>query len=418
MTFNAQQSSHAWMEWPWDAAVLHFQEIALKGGNRPAFVKLLAENVRRRLKPIGARVTNLKDRLLVTPAAGSIVEVLERAAPIHGIAYVAPIRHLDRRVECLQDAAVELYRALAPPGASFAIRARRNDKSFPLTSREINQQVGAAVVAATGAPVDLLHPDLEIRFRVYADRVCLIGPRQEGPGGLPVGSAGKVLTLLSGGFDSPVAAWHIMRRGARTDFIHFHVFPEAEAARETKIPEQVRLLLEPQAARGTLLLVPYHAFQMQLMRTPVPPELELILFRRFMARVAADWASENRCEALVTGDNLGQVASQTLRNLAVMDEAVTLPILRPLLTANKTGIIAHANRLGLYETAIRPYKDCCSLIARHPDTRPRPERVREAEAALPLDRMMEQVRTDSRAWRFDGLEWAPELVRWERLVKT
>ncbi|MFA0750925.1 MAG: hypothetical protein SLRJCFUN_001328 [Candidatus Fervidibacter sp.] len=392
-----------WLSLPWDSVVVHYHEIALKGGNRRPFTQMLCRNLRRALARYRATVRDLFDRLEVTPlegtpSAGWIDEVAHAAAQVFGVAYAAPMRRLSRQLDELAMAAAQVYRAVAETGATFAVRVRRVDKTFPFTSRELEREIGQRVVAMTGAPVDLEEPAVEIRFRVYADHIALLGPKVVGVGGLPVGVTGRVLTLLSGGIDSAVAAWLIMRRGCFTDFLHFHAFPSAEEVKGTKIASIVERLVQPQGLRVRLFLVPYYAFQVAVMMAKVPAALELVLFRRFMVRVANQLARQRWYQALVTGDNLAQVASQTMENLRALDDASELPIFRPLLTYDKQEIIALAQRIGTYELSLQPYKDCCSLIARHPETRPKLEAVRHAESHLPINALVERTLAELVVW--------------------
>jgi len=379
-----------WLKLPWDGFVAHYHEIGLKGGNRRVFTKVLLRNLQSALKKFGVKVQDLFDRLLVTVPGDGFVGALLAAAKVFGVAYVAPVKILPRSVEAMVDAALQTYRALATDRDSFAVRVRRVDKSFQLTSQELERLIGRRVIEATGAPVDLDDPKILVSFRVYRDCVYQVGPKVQGVGGLPVGVTGKVLALISGGIDSPVAAWLMMKRGCLVDFVHFHAMPSNEEAAEGKVPKLVEKIVSPQGVSARLFLVPYHPFQLALLMSKVPPQLELVLFRRFMVKVANRIAMENGHQAVVTGDNLGQVASQTLENLTVVDDASELTIFRPLLTYDKREIIALAQRVGTYELSIQPYKDCCSLIARHPETRAKLPEVLEAEKALPVEQLVER----------------------------
>lgn len=395
---SLSESNLGWLKLPWDAAVVHYGEIGLKSGNRRWFVQTLRRNLQRALMPYEVIVRDYFDRLLVISSPEQLKDVLHAAVQVFGVAYVMPVRFLPREVEALADAAIQTYRAVATGGESFAVRVRRVDKTFPLTSRDLERLIGQRVVDATGAPVHLDNPDILLAFRIYDDQVYLVGPKLEGVGGLPLSVTGKVLTLFSGGIDSPVAAWLIMRRGCWTDFLHFHAFPSADEVRDSKIVKLVEALVKPQGITARLFLVPYHAFQLTLLMTKVPPSLELVLFRRFMVKVAERLAKEHTYQALVTGDNLGQVASQTLENLMALDDATDLLILRPLLGYDKQEIVTLAQRIGTYDLSLEPYKDCCSIIARHPETRAQLRAVRAAEASLPMERMVEAALSELTVW--------------------
>jgi len=377
-----------WLKLSWDGVVVHYHEIGLKGGNRRPFTRALFRNLQRALSRFYAKVHELFDRLLVKVEDDLLVDALLAAAKVFGVAYTAPVRLLPKSVEAMIDAAVQTYTVLASGKETFAVRVRRVDKSFPLTSHELERMIGQQVVAATGAPVNLNAPDILLSFRVYQDCVYQLGPKVQGIGGLPVGVTGKVLALISGGIDSPVAAWLMMKRGCFVDFVHFHAFPSNDEAVAEKVPKLVERLVVPQGVTSCLFLVPYHTFQLALLTAKVPLKLELVLFRRFMVKVAKQIAKEYGHQAIVTGDNLSQVASQTLENLSVLDNASDLPVFRPLLTYDKQEIIALAQQIGIYDLSIQPYKDCCSLIARHPETKAKLHEVLEAESTLPIEQLI------------------------------
>ena len=380
-----------WLKLLWDGFVVHYHEIGLKGGNRKAYMKALYRNLKNALKRFNVKVQDLFDRLFVIVQGEKFIDTLFSAAKVFGVAYVAPIKLLPRSVDAMIEAAVQIYGAISSEKGSFAIRVRRVDKSFPLTSLELERLIGQQVVNATGAPVNLSNPSVSISFRIYRDCIYQVGPKIQGVGGLPVGVTGKTLALLSGGIDSPVAAWLTMRRGCLVDFVHFHAMPSNEEAASGKVPNLVERIVAPQGISSRLFLIPYHIFQLSLLTSKVPPQLELVLFRRFMVKVANRIAKENGHQAIITGDNLSQVASQTLENLTIVDNASDLSIFRPLLPYDKQEIVALAQQIGTYELSILPYKDCCSLIARHPDTRANLKDVLEAEKMLPIEQIVERT---------------------------
>ncbi len=235
-----------WLKLRWDGFVVHYHEIGLKGGNRRPFIKTLHQNLERVLKRFGAKVRDLFDRLIVIVTDEHFEEAMAASTKVFGVAYSAPVRILPRSVGAMVEAALQTYNSLALGEETFAIRVRRVDKSFPLTSRDLERIVGQQVAIIAKAPVDLENPQILLSFRVYEDCVYLVGPKIQGVGGLPIGVTGKVLALISGGIDSPVAAWLTMRRGCIVDFIHFHAFPNSEEAASEKIPKLVQMLVEPQ----------------------------------------------------------------------------------------------------------------------------------------------------------------------------
>jgi thiamine biosynthesis protein ThiI len=270
---------------------------------------------------------------------------------------------------------------------SFRILTRRADKNFALKSPEIDREVGAAVKEATGIPVDLENPELTIRIEILPTAAFYSVGRYSGPGGLPVGISGRGMALISGGIDSPVAAYRMMRRGLRLDFVHFHSFPLLSAASRDKARELVAHLTRYQA-HSTLILVPFAELQRQIVAL-VPRPLRVVLYRRFMIRIANALAADLEASVLVTGESLGQVASQTLENMNVITEAATIPIFRPLVGMDKNEIVDQARKLGTFETSIIPDQDCCTLfVPPHPETHARREQVEQAESVLDVNAMV------------------------------
>jgi thiamine biosynthesis protein ThiI len=267
------------------------------------------------------------------------------------------------------------------------VLTKRADKRFPLPSPAVNAWLGARVQAATGAPVDLRHPALTIAVELLPGRAFFALEKVAGAGGLPVGTSGRVLALLSGGIDSPVAAWRMMRRGCRVDFVHFHSAPLLDRRGEEKARELARRLVRWEL-EAVFYAVPFAEVQRQIVAAVGRP-LRVVLYRRMMLRIAEALARDGGAEALVTGDSLGQVASQTLANLAVIGAATTLPVLRPLLGFDKGEIAEQAARLGTLETSIQPDADCCQLfVPRHPATRAEPMAVAAAEARLDVPELV------------------------------
>ena len=383
---------------PWDALVVQFSEIALKGGNRKPFTKKLARNIKKVLASGSEVIERTYDRILIYTTPERAPETAKRVAGIFGVSHVAPIRFLPLDYEKMKQEAIRIYQTTGPSDRSFVIRIKRSNKKFPMTSAVMEREIGAAVVEATGAPVNLHDPDLLISFQIKQDRIYLVGPPVFGPDGLPAGVSGRVLTLFSGGIDSPPAAWMMMKRGCLTDFIHFHVYPDPEQLRDSKIVHLIERLLKPQGMSSRLFLVPYQVFETALLSSHIPQDLELILFRRFLARVSCEVALQNECSAIVTGDNLAQVASQTMANLVAFDDAANVPIFRPLLAHNKQDIIKMARQIDTFDESIKPYKDCCSLVAHHPNTNPKLHGIYKAESKLPIDDMTTEAIDAMECW--------------------
>jgi thiamine biosynthesis protein ThiI len=284
------------------------------------------------------------------------------------------------------------------------VRARRSFKGYPKTSVEIERELGAAVVRATGARVDLEHADLTLYVEVLRDRIFFSIEKLAGPGGLPVGSSGRVVALLSGGIDSPVAAWRMMKRGCTVVPAHFHAFPLQDRSTIDKVRELARILARYQF-RIRLLLVPFGPVQ-QTIVAACPTGLRVVLYRRFMLRIAEALAGRRRAKALVTGESLGQVASQTLDNLGVIADAARGPVLRPLVGMDKEEISAEARRIGTFETSTLPDQDCCQLfVPRSPAVAARLDDVHQAESALDVAGLVDTAvrATEEERFEFPGL---------------
>jgi thiamine biosynthesis protein ThiI len=371
-------------------AVLRYHEIALKGRNRPYFVRRLVEHVERVTAdlPVGP-VGRASARLVLPLRDAACWPVLRaRLGKVFGLAnftlahaVVLGPRGGDPHaaVARLRDAILVRLAGVTLP--SFRVATKRADKRFALTSPEVNRILGAAIQGVTHAPVDLEHAAVTVAVDILPGQAFFSLERGAGAGGLPVGTSGRVLALLSGGIDSPVAAWRMMRRGCRVDFVHFHSVPFLDRTSQEKAREIARLLVEWEL-EAMLHLVPFGEVQRCIVATVRRP-LRVVLYRRMMLRIAEAIARATGAEALVTGDSLGQVASQTLTNLAVIGAAATLPLLRPLVGMDKSEIAAQAERIGTYETSIVPDQDCCQLfVPRHPATRADPAAVADAEARL------------------------------------
>jgi thiamine biosynthesis protein ThiI len=369
------------------AAIVHYHEVSLKRGNRPLFLRHLARNLERATSDVGpVRLRQLSGRILLeldknpTPDA-----VRDRIARVCGVASVALAYRVPSSVDAMKDVIGQLLEGRR--FASFRISARRAFKTYPLTSVELNRELGTFVVERTGARVDLHHADLEIHVEVLPAETFVYVNRVPGPGGLPVGSAGTVVALLSGGIDSPVAAWRMIKRGCRVVFVHFHSVPYLPDISQGKARALVERLTQWQYT-SRLFLVPFGEIQREIVLS-VPGPARVVIYRRMMIRIAEALARQVGAPALVTGESLGQVASQTLANIARVDEAATMPVFRPLIGTDKLEITAEAQRLGTFEISIEPDADCCTLFTpKHPATRMSEEATRAVEAALDIPRLV------------------------------
>ena len=367
--------------------VVHYQEIALKGRNRPWFVARLVRNLREAVADLDVReVRALMGRIevMLGPDAQWPV-VSERIGRVFGIANFARAGRTKLDVEAL---AAEILQDLGDVNpATFRVSARRADKRFPLTSPQIEREVGGRIKEARGWRVNLAQPELTIYVEALTNQAFYSFGKERGAGGLPSGSSGRVVCLLSGGIDSPVAAWRMMRRGCRVLFVHFHSYPILSRASQEKVRELAALLTRYQL-HSRLFLVPFGEIQQRVVLTVQPP-LRVVIYRRLMMRIAETIARAHRARALVTGEVVGQVASQTLENMKQINDVVELPVLRPLVGMDKEEITAQAQRLGTYPISIIPDQDCCTLFTpRHPATRARADEVQIAEASLAIDEIV------------------------------
>jgi len=379
--------------------LVRYHEIALKGRNRPFFVQRLAGNLRRATADIeGVSVRVLAGRIAVDfPAAVAWETARERVGAVLGVANFSRTYQVAADLDALKTAAVAALEGRR--FGSFRVTTRRSDKGFPMNSGEIDRELGGAVKAATGARVDLENPELTVFVEVLRDRIFYSFEKAPGPGGFAVGSSGRVAALLSGGIDSPVAAYRMMKRGCKVVLVHFHAFPLLDRTTIDKTRELARRLTRFQF-RSRLLLVPFGPVQ-QAIVAACPAPLRVILYRRFMVRVGEALASRHGAKALVTGESLGQVASQTLDNVSVIDEAARGPIFRPLIGMDKEEITREARHIGTFPVSTLPDQDCCQLfVPRSPATAASRSQVERAERALDLPALVERAIAEVASERF------------------
>jgi tRNA uracil 4-sulfurtransferase len=369
--------------------LLRFGELALKGRKRPRFAAALERNLRRaasRVRPLELR-TEGSTFVVYTPP-DSLEQLIDVAVDLPGLSIVQPALRVDTTADAATRAAVELLRGR--PGASFAVRPRRRDKRFPVHSIDVARIVGTGIQAELDLSVNLGSPQLEVHVDCRASDVFVSVDRLRGAGGLPVGTSGRALVLLSGGIDSPVAAYRMMKRGLRCDFVHFSGQPLTGPESAYKAYSLVAQLNRFQG-RSRLFVVPLGLAQ-RLLAASGAGRLQVLAARRLMVRVADVLARGERCEALITGDSLGQVASQTLRNLDVVEGASSLPLLRPLIDRDKEEIVAEAQRIGTYDVSILPDQDCCTLLApRRAVTWANPQSLVELERRVDVEAVVEEL---------------------------
>jgi thiamine biosynthesis protein ThiI len=386
---------------PRQIVVIRLGEIVLKKKNRPMFVRQLARNIRRATRGLGIENLDLMpNRIFITQGPQTDwPELRERLRRVFGVKNFSICKVLPWDADAIRD---ELLRMAAERSfESFRIAVQRSDKRFPGTSQDLERSAGAAVKEQSGARVDLDRPEVTFHVEIQPGGAYLHHERVEGPGGLPAGVSGHVVVLLSGGIDSPVAAWRMIRRGCQASFVHFQSFPYLDASSRDKAIALVRSLTRWQY-ESRLHVVSFGDVQHQIVAS-CPPKLRVVLYRRFMVRIAEAIARREHAEALVTGESLGQVASQTLSNIATIDAAATLPVLRPLVGRDKDEIIDEARRIETFDISIEPDQDCCSLfVPPHPATSSRIDEVEAAEQALDVDALVAQAleRTETLEFRW------------------
>lgn len=383
--------------------LLRYQELAIKGKNRPWFHRHLIQHLRKALVGLSVRqVRAPMGRLeLVLGPDAPVDEVRSRLQYVFGLANYSVATHVPPDYGAIEAGVLAGLPAATP--SSFRVKMRRADRRFPTPSPEFERALGARIVAERGWKVDLHRPALVIGVEVLPGEAYYYFDKEPAAGGLPSGTGGRLVALLSGGIDSPVAAWRMMRRGCVVTFVHFHSYPFLSRASQDKARQLVEHLCRFQL-RARLMLIPFGEIQRQVTLS-VPSALRVIVYRRLMLRIAERAAIRTRSLGLVTGDAVGQVASQTLENMSVTGEVVRLPVFRPLVGMDKAEITSQAERLGTYEISIQPDEDCCTLFTpRHPVTRARSDEIQVAERDLPIEEFVDSAVRAAVIERFD---WPP-----------
>jgi len=353
--------------------VVTYAEIALKGRNRPVFQRRLLNNMRRALagEPV-ARINHVESRYLVWLEGPERAEACaDKLTRVFGIQWISPATCVprgddpDRDIAAVAAVAADLARRDVGEAQTFKVDTRRSDRRFPVVSQEVSRRVGTAVGGVLRLPARMSDPDFTVHVLVLKARILVFTGKRDGASGLPSGSSGRVCCLLSGGIDSPVAVWLMMRRGCRPTLVHFFSGRRVAEADTAKILELVQILARWSPTPLTLYLVPVVPYETRAIEH-VADSHDMVMFRRFMVRTAQVIARREHCLGLVTGDSLGQVASQTLHNLAAIGPDLALPVFRPLIGLDKVEITALSKRIGAFATSILPYRDCCSIRSPRP----------------------------------------------------
>ena len=382
-----------------DLILLKEGEVVLKGLNRRYFEQKLLENIRRRLRPCGEFTVTLQQSVVCVEPKNEDADMdaaFEAMRHVFGILRLTRAAACEKTPEAMLEKAKEYLHDELSTARTFKVESKRSDKGFPMTSIQLSQYVGGELNEAfPNLKADMHTPELTVWLEVRERAAYVHGRPVSGAGGMPVGSNGSAVTLLSGGIDSPVSTYMMAKRGLRLIPVHFFSFPYTSELAKQKVVDLARILT-PWCGRMTLEVVPFTEIQMQI-REKCPEELFTLIMRRFMMRIAEKIAHWNGCGALVTGESLGQVASQTMEAMGVTEACIGLPILKPLVGMDKEEIITVSRRIGCFETSILPYEDCCTVFTpRHPRTRPKLAEIEEAERALDVDALVQAA--------FDGRE--------------
>lgn len=377
------------------AVVVHYHELWLKGRNRRFFVSKLVANLRAALEGLPLeKIERLNDRLIIRTSAESLLnEVLRHIERVSGIAYYAVTRSVEPGLDALCSAAWEEVRPLM--FTTFAVRAKRSDKSFLHRSSEIEKAVGKYLLdslksAGREVRVKLVNPDVTCRIEITSGPALVYARKIPGAGGLPANTAGKMMCLLSGGFDSAVAAYHMMKRGAHLSFVHFYGTGARPGESSIHVARRLVAQLVPWQFTAKLYRVGFEPIQREIVRYG-PESCRVLLYRRMMLRIAEVLAKRNAALALITGDSLAQVASQTLRNLVAVEAAARMPVFRPLIGADKIEIIETARKIGTHDISAEPFHDCCPVfLPRSPQLYSTPAELENAEASLDTHKLIRQ----------------------------
>ena len=374
--------------------LVRYAEIHLKGLNRPFFERLLVDRIKQALYPVKANVEREQGRIFVYGIdEQNLSDCTDKLRRVFGIHSISPACCVEKDWTVIRDAAIAETKELAEgrDALTFKCFARRSDKRFPMTSEQLCRELGHELLEAyPNLSVDVHHPELSVTVEIRQQNAFVYTKEIPGAGGMPVGSNGKAMLLISGGIDSPVAGYMIAKRGVLLDAVHFYSYPYTSERARDKVVELTKLVSR-YAGTINLYLVPFTDIQLTIY-DKCPSTETTVLMRRLMMKIAERIARETGSLALITGESIGQVASQTIESLCVTDDAVTMPVFRPLIGFDKEEIIEKAQRIGTFETSILPYEDCCTVfVPKHPVTKPKIDKLRESEASVDFEPMIAEA---------------------------
>lgn len=382
---------------PQEIFLLKLGEVVLKGQNRQSFEDKLLANVRRRVKNCGSFQCSLRQSTIYVEPQGEDCDMeaaWDACRQVFGIAAVARAVPCEKTVDAIVEAARTYLADAFAVAKSFKVESKRADKMFPMNSIQLSQAVGGDLAELfPHVAVDVHTPDLTVFVEIREKYAYVHTPSVPGAGGLPIGMGGVAVSLLSGGIDSPVSSYMIAKRGVKLEMVHFFSPPYTSDEAKEKVLSLAKLLV-PWCGRMTVQVVPFTEIQEEIRRN-CPEEFFTLIMRRFMMRISQRVADQVKAKALVTGENLGQVASQTMEALRVTEDVVDLPVLRPLIGMDKEEIVRLSRKIGTFDTSILPYEDCCTVFTpRHPRTKPNLDEVREAEAVLDIEGLIDRAMTN------------------------
>ena len=373
-----------------DHILIHYGEIGLKGKNRPYFEQKLIENIERSLRDQSFnKVKKGYGRILVELNDESdSKQITRQLQQVFGITNLAVATKVAGDIDKIKATSLNI---LPASPKTFRVTARRSDKNFPLNSQEVNEKLGEHILTnKPGVKVDLKHPEVTLHIEIAGEGVFMSTKKLPGPGGLPVGVSGRVVSLISSGFDSPIASYLLMKRGARVIFVHFHSYPQTDK-RSLENVKKIVDILDQYQGRSKLYLVPFLDVQKEIYAQAAVPD-RVVHYRRMMLRISEIIAQQEKAEALVTGDSLGQVASQTLTNMSTIGEATGMPLLRPLVGSDKEEIMSQARQIGTYDISAQPDEDCCSLfVPKSPNTKAKLADIKRQEEKLDINALVEKA---------------------------
>jgi thiamine biosynthesis protein ThiI len=391
-------------KYKYEFIVIRYGELALKGKNRKLFETQLQENIKQQMTGLNIKINRTFGRMYLFLNNEDFHVVADRLKRVFGISSFSPAIKAELDLEEIKKAALTAILEVQPQPNTFKVRVRRPNKAFPHSSDDMNHHLGGHILIHTDhLKVDVHHPDVEVQVEIREEAAYVMCQRVAGAGGLPVGTSGKVMLMLSGGIDSPVAGYLTLKRGVRFEGVHFHSYPFTSDRAKQKVIDLTKRLTT-YGGNLKLHVVPFTHIQTEI-RKHVPDEYSITVMRRIMLRITQGLAERHKALGIATGENLGQVASQTLQSMHTINEVTSYPMIRPLITMDKLEIIKIAQEIGTYETSILPYEDCCTIFQpKSPKTRPSLKSARKFEERLNLEELIEEAIEQTESLWFSAKE--------------